>query len=265
MLLPVDDASAQAMAGRECIMPDKDIEFLNNEAFNDISFGESIAAWQTLKKTDGKISVEDLTRVGILPKSGYDPKEAETAASLLELAYYLHYKLSMSLTEMDALDRMSQTNLAMSKLANSVGGWIGQRMTAVDGKLPGWYGDVGEGIDDRSTLRPQSLMNELADSGVKHSSDDVVMVTKTPNGQLRWLEKGNSSSGLTHIADGHVTDFANRGINDIPSFLNQTLQETPVKTGTNPQGPFADYLVDGKMYKVVYGTNGYVVSFYPIK
>jgi len=91
------------------------------------------------------------------------------------------------------------------------------------------------------------------------------MVTKTPEGQLLWLEKGNSSSGLQHIVDGHAADFTNRGINDIPSFLNRTLQEVPVKTGMTNAGLYADYLIDGKMYKVGYGTNGYIVSFYPIK
>ena len=55
-----------------------------------------------------------------------------------------------------------------------------------------------------------------------------------------------------------------RGINDIPSFLNKTLQEVPVATGINKAGPYADYLIDGKKYRVGYGTNGYIVSFYPI-
>jgi len=31
------------------------------------------------------------------------------------------------------------------------------------------------------------------------------------------------------------------------------------------KGPFADYLVDGNIYRVAYGTNGFIVSFYPIK
>ncbi len=108
-------------------------------------------------------------------------------------------------------------------------------------------------------------MDELANSGVKYNPDDVVMVTKTPDGKIMWLENGNSSSGLQHINDGHAADFANRGVNDIPGFLNKTLQETPVKTGMTNSGPFAEYLIDGKMYKVGYGTNGYIVSFYPIK
>lgn len=107
-------------------------------------------------------------------------------------------------------------------------------------------------------------MDELAQSGVKYSADDVVMVTKTPEGKLMWLEKGNSSSGLNHIVDGHASHFTARGVDDISGFLNRLLQETPVKTGMTKAGPYAEYLIDGSKYKVAYGTNGYVVSFYPI-
>ena len=114
-------------------------------------------------------------------------------------------------------------------------------------------------------LKPQNLMDELAQSGVKYTPDNVVMVTKTHDGKLMWLEKGDSSAGLQHIVDGHASDFANRGINDIPDFLNSTLQEMPVKTGISKAGPYAEYLINGKMYRVGYGTNGFVVSFYPIK
>ena len=113
-------------------------------------------------------------------------------------------------------------------------------------------------------LKPQNLMDELTQSGVKYTPDGVITVTKTPDGKLMWLEKGNSSSGLQHIIDGHATDFSNKGINDIPNFLNKTLQNRPVNTGAGAAGPFADYLIDGSKYRVVFGTNGYVVSFFPI-
>ena len=107
-------------------------------------------------------------------------------------------------------------------------------------------------------------MDELASSGVRHNVEDVISVTKTPDGKLVWLEKGNASSGLQHIVDGHASHFTNRGVNNIPEFLNRTLQETPIKTGMTKAGPYAEYLIDGSKYKVAYGTNGYVVSFYPI-
>ena len=55
--------------------------------------------------------------------------------------------------------------------------------------------------------------------------------------------------------DEHASHFSARGVDDIPSFLNSVLQETPVKTGMTKAGPFAEYVIDGKMYKVGYGTN----------
>ena len=63
----------------------------------------------------------------------------------------------------------------------------------------------------------------------------------------------------------HASDFANRKITDIPSFIARMLQENPIATGINKAGPYADYLIDGKKYRLGYGDNGYIVSCYPIK
>lgn len=90
------------------------------------------------------------------------------------------------------------------------------------------------------------------------------MVTKTADGKLLWLENGSSSAGLKHIVNGHAADFTAKGISDIPRFLNQTLQNAPINTGMGAGGPFADYMINGTTYRVAYGTNGFIVSFYPI-
>jgi len=92
------------------------------------------------------------------------------------------------------------------------------------------------------------------------------MVTRTPDGKLLWLETGNNSVGLNHIVNRHSADFARKGIptNNIPSFLRGILQSAPINSGTTPSGPFADYMVNGNVFRVAYGTNGFIVSFYPI-
>ncbi|MBC1586984.1 hypothetical protein HCJ21_12650 [Listeria seeligeri] len=113
-------------------------------------------------------------------------------------------------------------------------------------------------------LLDKKLLDELAASGVKYNPEDVVMITKAPDGKLLWLEKGNDKVGLKHIVNGHAADFEAKGIKDIPSFLNEVLKAKPIKTGVGKNGPFADYLVDGVKYRVAYGTNGFIVSFYPI-
>lgn len=79
------------------------------------------------------------------------------------------------------------------------------------------------------------------------------------------MEKGNDSSGLKHIVDRHADHFAAKGVDDIPNFLNEVLKTNAVKVGTNPKGPFAEYMINGTGYRVAYGTNGYIVSFYPIR
>ncbi|HGX1647472.1 TPA: LXG domain-containing protein [Listeria innocua] len=110
----------------------------------------------------------------------------------------------------------------------------------------------------------KNLLDELATSGVKYNPEEVVMITKNLDGKLLWLEKGNNKAGLKHIVDGHAVDFEARGIKDIPSFLNEVLKNKPIKTGDGKNGPFANYLIKGVKYRVAYGTNGFIVSFYPI-
>ena len=107
-------------------------------------------------------------------------------------------------------------------------------------------------------------MDELAASGVKYNPENVVMITKTPEGKLLWLEEGNSKAGLKHIVDGHAVDFKAKGIKDIPAFLNEVLKTIPTKSGVGKNGPFAEYLINDTKYRVAYGTNGFIVSFYPI-
>ena len=127
-------------------------------------------------------------------------------------------------------------------------------------------GGSGTGNPTSMELDPL-LMQELEESGAKYTKEDVVLITKTPEGKLVWLEKGNESAGLQHIIKGHVSDFAERGIaeSEIPGFLNDMLKTKPIKTGQNASGPFSEYIVNNKKYIIAYGTNGYIVSFYPMR
>ena len=113
-------------------------------------------------------------------------------------------------------------------------------------------------------LKSPILMEELISSGVKCNIDDVIMVTKTVDQQLLWLEKGGGQSGFVHILNRHMNDFASQNINNIPQLLYDLLSLTPVNTGKNSKGLFADFVWDGHTYRVAYGTNGYIVSFYPL-
>ncbi len=125
-------------------------------------------------------------------------------------------------------------------------------------------GRYERGAEVPNNLKPQNLIDELASSGVKYDPDEVIAISKTPDGNLLWLEQGNTKSGLTHILERHADDFASQGVDDIPQLLNNVVKNTPVKTGSNSKGLFADYVLNGNTYRVAFGTNGYIVSFYPI-
>lgn len=99
---------------------------------------------------------------------------------------------------------------------------------------------------------------------MKYNPDDVITVVKNSDGNLMWLEKGNGKAGLKHILERHADDFASQGVNDIPKLLEDVLTTTPIKTGSNAKGLFADYVLNDNSYRVAYGTNGFIVSFYPI-
>ncbi|MFA0814201.1 MAG: hypothetical protein ACC608_00265 [Anaerofustis sp.] len=113
-------------------------------------------------------------------------------------------------------------------------------------------------------LQPE-LLDELAQSGVKYNSADVVMVAKTEDGTLLWLENGTESSGLTHIVNTHGIDFSAKGVENIHEFLFTTLKQKPFARGTNERGHYAIYQIGNQKYLLAYGTNGYIVSFYPCK
>jgi hypothetical protein len=118
---------------------------------------------------------------------------------------------------------------------------------------------------DNIELKPTALMEELAQSGVKYTAEDVVMVTKSYDSSLMWLEKGNDGTGLTHILMRHEDDFIRNGITaeQIPEFLRSILNTEPTRKILNGRGYMAQYTFSDKNYRIIHGTNGYIVSFFP--
>ncbi len=110
----------------------------------------------------------------------------------------------------------------------------------------------------------QELIKELKRQNIKFNEDDILFILKNPNAKTFWLESGNEKAGLMHIIANHADDFANRGIKDISGTLQQILRTQPIKTGSTSAGLYAEYLFKGAKYRVAYGTNGFIVSFYPI-
>lgn len=123
--------------------------------------------------------------------------------------------------------------------------------------------NITDAVDGTKDLgKTKELLKELAESGVKYTEDDVVLIYKNADGSLMWLEKGTESAGLEHILTKHAKEFED--VNDVPALLESVLETGPIKTGITDAGRYADYVFDGTTYRVAYGTNGFIVSFYPI-
>jgi uncharacterized protein YukE len=124
---------------------------------------------------------------------------------------------------------------------------------------------------------PDDLIRQLRESGKKFNEKDIVGITRTPSGEINWLEEGNPKSGLEHIMngdgtpgdEGHGQDFANIGVQgkeNVARLIIDTVQnETPVKT-MGASGRVYNVTVNGVLRRIliVVGSNGYIVTAYPI-
>ncbi|MFB5638591.1 MAG: hypothetical protein ACE5RF_09310, partial [Nitrosarchaeum sp.] len=123
--------------------------------------------------------------------------------------------------------------------------------------------DAEKGIEGGS--KTTSLLDELANSGVKYNADDVVSVTKTADGKLVWLENGNSNAGLQHIME-HAEQFATKGISKdkISDFVMYALENGEV-VGTQRTRTIYEVMYGGKLQRVAIsvGDNGFIVGANP--
>ncbi|MCM3548277.1 hypothetical protein M4D48_06775 [Alkalihalobacillus clausii] len=80
-----------------------------------------------------------------------------------------------------------------------------------------------------SKWKSAELLDELESSGIKYNPDEVMVITKTADGKLVWLEKGNSNAGFEHVMR-HADEFAVKGIksNEIPDLLMEALTKGKV-------------------------------------
>jgi WXG100 family type VII secretion target len=128
-------------------------------------------------------------------------------------------------------------------------------------------GAVGEAVPE---ARRQSLVEEVAAAGHKISPADVVQIARAPDGRVVWLERGDDRAGLSHILRaGRIRGFTDCGVAyaEIPGLAIRALTHG-TRLGTVRNGGEA-YEVDlggGRSVKVVVviGSNGYIVSAYPL-
>lgn len=112
-------------------------------------------------------------------------------------------------------------------------------------------------------------MDELATSGVKYNPNDVVAVTKTPDGKLVWLEHGNSQAGLNHILK-HADEFSTKGISQsqLPEFITKAVSEGRIVgyQGKGTGRPIYEINFNGQTQRVAIttGSNGFIVGANPV-
>ena len=115
----------------------------------------------------------------------------------------------------------------------------------------------------------KALIDEVISNGDKISPENVVMITRDPNGRIVWLEEGNNSSGLQHIINEHGHEFNGKGISndDIPDYvLEAVYQGNIVRTQgkRNPRTVY-EFVYNGITQRIAIqvGSNGYIVGANP--
>lgn len=153
------------------------------------------------------------------------------------------------------------------------------------GGIHGGFGATKGARDDakgkqRFNSEEVGLIKELERNHTKFTKDDIVFITRDKTGQIVWLEQGNESVGLYHILEtanngqGHAKDFAesfgvNRG--GIATFLKKVLERGEVvsdrittRNNRNVCERIYKYKNNSILILFALGTNGFVVSAYPI-
>ncbi len=131
---------------------------------------------------------------------------------------------------------------------------------AISGKFSG---TKGEGA---------ALVSQLDALGVKYNKSDVVAITKNPEGNIVWLEKGHLGdrpSGLAHIIEEHATDFEKQGISreEIPQYVMQAIKNGSIVgyQGCGTGRPIFEFTYEGSTHRIAItiGDNGYIVGANP--
>lgn len=114
-----------------------------------------------------------------------------------------------------------------------------------------------------------ALICELAQLGIKHSSEKIVRIAKQADGKIFFLEEGNADAGLQHILEEHSSQFAGQGIeaDQIPDAIITALTEGKIVgyQGRKKTRIIYEVNFNGKtLYiSVTVSDNGYIVGANP--
>lgn len=109
-------------------------------------------------------------------------------------------------------------------------------------------------------------MGELAEQGVRHTPERVVVIGRDAGGRVVFLEQGNARAGLQHIVEQHGADFARRGIPEaqIPDAVLAAATRGR-QVGMQGARPIFEVEFNGQTHRiaVTVGDNGFIVGANP--
>ncbi len=85
-------------------------------------------------------------------------------------------------------------------------------------------------MEHPNNAQKKLLIAELKKAAIKHTPENIIIITQDPSGKIVFLETGKGGergSGLLHILENHREDFLQRGIAEeqIPDLIITAISE----------------------------------------
>ncbi|MDR2975543.1 MAG: hypothetical protein LBV00_12705 [Propionibacteriaceae bacterium] len=119
-------------------------------------------------------------------------------------------------------------------------------------------------------FKPSGLMADLIASGAKFTPEDVIAITRTPKGNLVWLESGDKNSGLRQILNDHGGQFLTQGIapHEVSDYIMTAVSQGRIigvqGKGATPRTVYEfEYRGITRQVAIQVGSNGYIVGANP--
>lgn len=112
----------------------------------------------------------------------------------------------------------------------------------------------------------KALIEEVQRNGEKISPEKVVLITRTPENKIVWLEIGTQKSGLQHIIKEHGAQFNGKGISnkDIPNYILEAIHQGVIVGTQGKRNPRTIYEFVYNNVKqqiaIQVSSNGYIVG-----
>ena len=165
--------------------------------------------------------------------------------------------------EADAYGHLADMVLQSAVILGQLKSMLAQSGTLAD-DVAKTLDDVAKALDDAPSRA--SLLDELAQSGVNYTPENIVSIAKDASGKLVFLEKGGAKAGLQHIVQEHGAQFAQQGIAEAQIADAVMAAVTQGKqVGMQGTRPIFEVTFGGRTHRiaVTVGNNGFIVGANP--